>query len=350
MSALKLPMKRPMESVLLHAIHDIELVHKNCAIFNPKGRYVRFFQDTPDNFVAMFVPFKLTHIVSLKISASSVYRAGSSQSKKWTAFFNKYLREILSDRVLKAYRKGILDTEDTLQQGQKRRQQSIARSPKQLDIITATSGVVLTREQFQAIENIYFTGASDLIEPVCASKENTRVQISQWFEKLEDLRKYKLLRGTAVVTTTQDEKLYQWIIRQRKRFHLTLHHKPELQSERYKHSVSSEDKNEDIAWLIKRPKLKGTFALSPPKTKQKKSEPPTLKEDDIEAIAIDLKSSKAIQSMHQQTLYYPLNSSPPYRHSSSLFWDESLEELRFFRGEHNHTLIPRSFTHNENLR
>lgn len=31
-------MKRPMEAVLLHVMNDIELVHKNCEMFNPKGR------------------------------------------------------------------------------------------------------------------------------------------------------------------------------------------------------------------------------------------------------------------------------------------------------------------------
>lgn len=38
MDILKPLMKRPMESVLLHVIHDIETVHKNCATYNPKGR------------------------------------------------------------------------------------------------------------------------------------------------------------------------------------------------------------------------------------------------------------------------------------------------------------------------
>ena len=100
--------------------------------------------------------------------------------------------------------------------------------------------------------------------------------------------------------------------------------------------------------------MTGAFALSssPTKAKKEKALPviPAPNEEDIKAVATDIKASKVIQSMHQRSLYYPPNASPPYRHSSSLFWDECLEELRFFRGEHNHTLVPRSFPYNENLR
>jgi hypothetical protein len=32
-------MKRPMDAIILRVIHDIELVHKNCSSFNPKGRW-----------------------------------------------------------------------------------------------------------------------------------------------------------------------------------------------------------------------------------------------------------------------------------------------------------------------
>lgn len=31
-------MKRPMEAIVLHVMYDVELVHKNCSTFNPKGR------------------------------------------------------------------------------------------------------------------------------------------------------------------------------------------------------------------------------------------------------------------------------------------------------------------------
>jgi hypothetical protein len=97
--------------------------------------------------------------------------------------------------------------------------------------------------------------------------------------------------------------------------------------------------------------MTGTFALSPPRTKKKVPlASPASNENDTKERAADLKAAKFIKEMHQQTLYYPTNSNPPYRHSSSLFWDECLEELRFFRGEHKHTVVPRSFPYNANLR
>lgn len=206
---------------------------------------------------------------------------------------------------------------------------------------------MLSREQFEALEYLFFSSSTDLhdsISPTRTMESNDRHSITQWFEKLEDLRQYKLINGTAVVTTAQDDKLYQWIIRQRKRFHLTLNHNPEFKSERYTDINNCATGNsKDVRWLI-------NDTASPSRQKKKSSGPPAPKEKDLKAIAADINSSKFIQCMHQQTLYYPSNSSPPYRHSSSLFWDECLEELRFFRGQHEHTLVPRSFPYNENLR
>ena len=246
--------------------------------------------------------------------------------------------------VTRAYQNGMLDTEHELQLGH----QSPSPKKSKRSQITPSSSIVLSEEQFVALENLFFsrfTDLHDLISPTESMENNDRHSVTQWFEKLEDLRQYKLLHGTAVVTIAQDDKLYQWIIRQRKRYHLTLHHKPEFTSERYTNSNNlATDNSKDVRWLI-------NDTASPSRKKKKAvSGPPAPKEKDLKAIATDISSSKAIQRMHQHTLYYPSNSSPPYRHSSSVFFDECLEELRFFRGEHKHTLVPRSFPFNENLR
>ena len=128
------------------------------------------------------------------------------------------------------------------------------KSPKKTKRADSPSGVLLTKEQMSALENIYFSSVDDLDDVECVSSEqNARLTISQWYEKLDDLRRYKLANSTAVVTISQDDKLYQWIIRQRKRYHFTLHHKPELKSERFSSSISSPDPNandEDVAWLV----------------------------------------------------------------------------------------------------
>lgn len=286
---------------------------------------------------------------------SSVYRAGISQSNKWSAYFKKYLLPSLPATVASAYKNGLSDTEQAQQHDVIQNKQP--KSPKKSKRVDASSsGVIMTKEQFDSFETIYFSSATDLTEPIGVSSDASRV-VTTWFERLEDLRKYKVLHGTGIVTTSLDDKLYQWIIRQRKRFHLTLHHNPQFRSERYtqmRPSDSSNERTEDMVWLMKSPPMTGTFALlSPPRAKKKvQSVMPTTKEreEDIKAIAHDIKTSKEIQDMHQRTLYYPTNSSPPYRHSSSLFWDESLEALRFFHGDNKHTLVPRSYPHDELLR
>lgn len=244
----------------------------------------------------------------------------------------------------------MLDTEYLQNQNSQSKNLSSPKKPKRAE------GIVLSKEQVDTLESIYFKHPADLTDSVYVSSEQASRVVSQWFDKVEDLRKYKLLHGTAIVTTALDDKLYQWAIRQRKRFHLTLHHNPQFQSERYTQILAADPsikREEDVAWLMKSPSLTGTFALSPPRRKRK----PTLvspsakeKNADIKAAEEDMKTSKAILEMHQQTLYYPTNSLPPYRHSSSLFWDESLEALRFFRGEHKHALVPRSFPYDEKLR
>ena len=183
---------------------------------------------------------------------SSVFRAGVRQSKKWTAFFKKYISASLPEPIMKAYQRGALDTESE-DQMQHECTPTKRKSPKKSKRADSPSGVLLTKEQLDALENIYFSSVADLHDSECIHEANARLTISQWYEKLEDLRRYKLANSTAVVTIAQDDKLYQWIIRQRKRYHFTLHHKPDFKSERFCSSISPTDPNvndEDVAWLV----------------------------------------------------------------------------------------------------
>lgn len=202
-NSLRPLMKRPMEAILLHAIYDVDLVHKNCAEYNPKG--------------------------------SSVFRAGQTQTKKWNAYFKKYLLNYLPQTVIASYRIGKLDTEMLPHENKKPQKKDIepqeqkptkAKKTKRVENITSSSGVVLTKEQLHALENVFFSPLADLTDSLCITyEENAPIQRSQWYDRLEDLRQYKLYHGTAVVTIAQDDKLYQWNTRQRKRYHLTLFHK-----------------------------------------------------------------------------------------------------------------------------
>ncbi|KAL7520399.1 hypothetical protein ACHAWX_005126 [Stephanocyclus meneghinianus] len=332
-NSLRPLMKRPMEAILLHAIYDVDLVHKNCAEYNPKG--------------------------------SSVFRAGQTQTKKWNAYFKKYLLNYLPQTVIASYRIGKLDTEMLPHENKKLQKKDIelqeqkptkAKKTKRVENITSSSGVVLTKEQLHALENVFFSPLADLTDSLCITyEENAPIQRSQWYERLEDLRQYKLYHGTAVVTIAQDDKLYQWNTRQRKRYHLTLFHKPQYRSQRNIAFTGRDDNDPDVAWLTTMPSMTGSFSLSPslPDNRRapmkKSTASPAWVRDVTASAAIEIKIANAIRKMHQHELYLPRNSAPPFRHSSSLFWDECLEELRFFRAEHKHTLVPVSFPHNENL-
>ncbi|KAL3805931.1 hypothetical protein HJC23_007892 [Cyclotella cryptica] len=325
-NSLKPLMKRPMEAILLQAIHDVDLVHKNCAEYNPKG--------------------------------SSVFRAGEAQANKWNAYFNKYLLNYLPQTVILSYRDGKLDTEALQHQNQKPQQNDVelqqqkpprAKKPKRVENITASSGVVLTKDQLDALENVFFSPVADLTASLCITTEkNAPMQCSQWYDRLEDLRQYKVSHWTAVVTISQDDKLYKWNTRQRKRYHLTLFHKPQFRSHRNIAFTGQDDNDQDVAWLTTMPSMTGSFSLSPScqentlATRKKSSASPVCVHDATQSVASKMKIASAIHKMHQHELYLPRNAAPPYRHSSSLFWDECLEELRFFRGEHQHTLVPRS--------
>jgi hypothetical protein len=103
----------------------------------------------------------------------------------------------------------MLDAEKVAEGQVPRHQTTPKKSKRGIGLVSPSSGVILTKEQFDCLENIYFSQATDLTESICASDENTRVTISQWFERLEDLRKHKVLYGSAVVTISQDDKLYQ---------------------------------------------------------------------------------------------------------------------------------------------
>lgn len=202
----------------------------------------------------------------------------------------------------------------------------------------------------------------------------------QWYERLNELKKYKVVHGTAVVSATSNDKLYHWRLRQRKRYHLTLFRMPHLKKESPAWDENGVDKN-GKEWLLAMPEMKGVFSLSLSNDgdgRDTEVKPVTIED---KFTALDEKSVDTIIRKHQQQLYCPLQqpftlaSLHSSRHTNSvgvrrltfflfllfqqthpialsshmllqLFWDESLEELRFFQGDHNHTLVPRDFPHN----
>ena len=113
----------------------------------------------------------------------------------------------------------------------------------------------------------------------------------------------------------------------------------------------------DKTWLLNMPVMKGEFALfnSPSPTNRVKSfnkaalfevSPCLIEEVSTD---VDIDTAAIIHQTHEKQLYCPQTRPPsastdtinesnlsPYssRHSTSLFWDELLEELRFFYGDH----------------
>lgn len=186
----------------------------------------------------------------------------------------------------------------------------------------------------------------------------------QWYDRLNELRRYKVKHGTAVVSATSNDKLYHWRSRQRKRYHLTLFRMPHLK--RSSHALGEDVNENDKQWLLTMPDMKGVFSLSslPGESDDTKSapKPVTIKEQDVES---DEKTVEVIYKKHQEQLYSPkplvhsdiacsetlisLADNTSSCHTTSLFWDECLEELRFFEGEHQHTVVPRDFPHNPHL-
>jgi hypothetical protein len=182
----------------------------------------------------------------------------------------------------------------------------------------------------------------------------------QWFERLNDLKRYKIAHGTAVASATITGKLYHWRLRQRKRYHLTLHRLPHLKTDVHAQDESNGGNQNDKQWLLTMPEMKGMFSLSASYETSKENAPKLLllERKDVE---LDEKTVEFIRKKHQDQLYCPLSYFAPFgtkvtvsqqhssRHLNSLFWDECLEELRFFEGEHQHTLVPRDFPHNSYL-
>ncbi|KAL9184927.1 hypothetical protein ACHAXT_002704 [Thalassiosira profunda] len=89
------------------------------------------------------------------------------------------------------------------------------------------------------------------------SSQGTKFQ-RQWYDRLNELKQFKVTHGTAVVSATENDKLYHWRLRQRKRYHLTLFRMPNLKKE----TRGSDESGPDREWLLSMPEMKGVFALS----------------------------------------------------------------------------------------
>lgn len=184
----------------------------------------------------------------------------------------------------------------------------------------------------------------------------------QWYERLNELKRYKVAHGTAVASATITGKLYHWRLRQRKRYHLTLHRLPHLKIDGHARDESGGGNKNDEQWLLTMPEMKGVFSLSAcheTSNMETAQRPLALEGKDVE---LDEKTVEFIRKKHQDQLYCPttthfapsetkviVSQQHSSRYMNSLFWDECLEELRFFEGEHQHTFVPRDFPHNSHL-
>lgn len=333
-----------LDAMILGVLCDIERVHLNCQLYNSKG--------------------------------SSLYRASQAQAKKWDAYLAKYIAPRLSGNViaeLYSFRRSMsasLESRVDRNEVPQQRQQPEVKKTKQRDSVLP-SKVMLTDDQIQSLEHVFFSEPKALAEEVAAKREANEpfenTFYAQWYERLNDVKKHKIQHGTAVVSTALDEKLYHWNLREccnrtfhhiaafdliislshrsfnrhlgtRKRYHFTLFHKPHLKSSR---SSRMDGEVDDAGWLLKMPNMTGSFVLSTasaravsPSGVYPKKKYPTLLDENTD---LDSETAFEIHHKHIQQVYFP---EQPF-HSSSLFWDECLEELRFFHGDNNHTIIPR---------
>lgn len=189
-----------------------------------------------------------------------------------------------------------------------------------------------------------------------AGRQGTVYQ-QQWFERLDELKRFKVAHGTALGSATSTDKLYHWRLRQRKRYHLTLHRLPHLKKVIVRAQDEDGDRNQkDKQWLLTIPEMKGVFSLSAyyeTSDENNALKPFTMEAKDVQS---DQMTVDFICKKHRKQLYCPLHpmNTPsgtqdfvPHssRNLNSLFWDECLEELRFFQGENHHTFVPRDFPH-----
>jgi hypothetical protein len=370
--------KSIMEDILLHVLCDIDRVHRNCKVYNEKGA----------------------------CGTKAILRVGEIHRSKWNAFFRQYIADRLPEKVNDDY-------SDFRQNGEfggrsssarKKRRSSheeAQRKSKRAKQDDSSSALLLSSDQVLALEHIFFSSPAVLQQEsdaedakaqaslgdassfsasistelsknlgpdkvlsalVDGAKPSTRSATSRtdstanqksWFERLRDLRVYKITHGTAVCTPTINEKLYHWRLRQRKRYHLTLNRLPELKTEESQAVLTG--RNEDRQWLLTVPEMKGVYSLS--STPMSTIKPRNFAFSSIdgwsisfireEDVSSDNKTAALLRTQHELTLYTPDSggSAPPsywnwYR--TSLFWDECMEGLRFFYDEHQHTIVPRS--------
>ena len=370
--------KSIMEDILLHVLCDIDRVHRNCKVYNEQG----------------------------SCGTKAILRVGEIHRTKWNAFFRQYIADRLPEKVRDDYHEfrqnGELGGKRSANKKKKRRssQGDEQRKSKKSKQDPTTSALLLSAGQIAAIEHVFFASpavlqqesdaedakaqaslcdassfsasistelskslgpekvSSTLMDGVRISTRSTTSRTEStanqksWFERLRDLKAYKISHGTAVCTPSINEKLYHWRLRQRKRYHLTLNRLPHLRSE--ESQVVPSGKNEDRQWLLSIPEMKGVYSLSSTPVTTIKPRNfvfssttdgiPFIREEDISP---DNQTAALVRTQHELTLYGPESSSGSplnywnwYR--TSLFWDECMEGLRFFYHEHEHTIVPRS--------
>eukprot|EP00577_Skeletonema_sp_RCC1716_P003627 CAMPEP_0113417350 /NCGR_PEP_ID=MMETSP0013_2-20120614/25602_1 /TAXON_ID=2843 ORGANISM="Skeletonema costatum, Strain 1716" /NCGR_SAMPLE_ID=MMETSP0013_2 /ASSEMBLY_ACC=CAM_ASM_000158 /LENGTH=1594 /DNA_ID=CAMNT_0000304465 /DNA_START=260 /DNA_END=5040 /DNA_ORIENTATION=- /assembly_acc=CAM_ASM_000158 len=371
--------KSIMEDILLHVLCDIDRVHRNCKVYNEQGA----------------------------CGTKAILRVGEIHRSKWNAFFRQYIADRLPEKVQDDYhdfrQKGEFGGKGSAAKRKKRRssQGEEQRKSKRAKQDASTSALLLSAGQVSALEHVFFASpavlqqesdaedakaqaslgdassfsasistelsksfgpervSSTLMDGTkvstrsTASKTESTANQKSWFERLRDLKVYKISHGTAVCTPAVNEKLYHWRLRQRKRYHLTLNRLPQLRSEESQAVLNG--RNEDRQWLLTVPEMKGVYSLS--STPMTTIKPrnfafnstdgwsiPFIREEDVSP---DNQTAALLRTQHELTLYGPESSRGSPRnywnwYRTSLFWDECMEGLRFFYDEHQHTIVPRS--------
>ena len=371
--------KSIMEDILLHVLCDIDRVHLNCKVYNEKGA----------------------------CGTKAILRVGEIHRSKWNAFFRQYIADRLPEKVQDDFhdfrQKGEFGGKGAAAARKKRRssQGEEQRKSKRAKQDASTSALLLSAGQVSALEHVFFASPAVLQQESDAedakaqaslgdassfsasistelsksfgpekvsstlmdgARVSTRSNASRtestanqksWFERLRDLKAYKITHGTAVCTPAVNEKLYHWRLRQRKRYHLTLNRLPQLRSEESQTVLNG--RNEDRQWLLTVPEMKGVYSLSSTPMNTIKPRNFAFNSTDgwtiafvrEEDVAPDNQTAALLRTQHELTLYGPeLSGGSPRNYwnwyRTSLFWDECMEGLRFFYDEHQHTIVPRS--------
>jgi len=397
-----------MEGILLHCLQDIKRVHHNCQLYNKVTSSIYRIANIHDakwkayfnQYILEKLPEKVQRELQLFYNKCKLelQEGGHSQraldKAKALASPNNQSRKRKASEELDDYyydedEDDVDDGEDDDDEDEHTQMQPMLAKPKESHAAVQSSALFLTEDQVRSLEHVFFSSTAklsqesstslpqdvstdaspkspikdDMTSQPDAPKTDTPLKGTtgslgndgvtyhqkQWYERLEELKKHKIAHGTAVVPATSNDKLYHWRSRTRKRYHLTLHHMPHLK----KVDGSMDEHQSDKQWLLTMPEMRGVFSISSGEGGGEDLKPLTMNEKDVKD---DEETVHVIRLKHKVKLYCPPSQAGPQegeeyssRLSNSLFWDECLEELRFFQDEHGHTVVSRDFPFNSYL-